>query len=135
VFAQNSSQSLPLLHMKLVISRKAWYVTACAGGARRLERQFEVGVMVDLRSVKFGLVVQEKCAFVVGGVCSWRMASGEGCWLSVGHGVIMGEVGESHDFLSSFLQKGNRNSHVFFLFLIFGAFMCKIKSGRVFCLR
>ncbi len=34
VFAQNSSQSLLLLRMKLVISLKAWYVTACAGGVR-----------------------------------------------------------------------------------------------------
>ncbi len=66
VFAQNSSQSLPLSRMKLVISRKAWYVTVCVGGIRRLERQFEVGVIVDLRLVKVGLVVQEKCAFVVG---------------------------------------------------------------------
>jgi hypothetical protein len=38
VFAQNSSQSLPLSQMKLVISLKAWYVTACAGGVRGVWR-------------------------------------------------------------------------------------------------
>jgi hypothetical protein len=37
VFAQNLSQLLPLLRMKLVISQKAWYVMACAGGVRRFE--------------------------------------------------------------------------------------------------
>jgi hypothetical protein len=36
VFAQNSSQSSPLSRMKFVISLKAWYVTACAGGVRRV---------------------------------------------------------------------------------------------------
>ncbi len=29
---QNSSQSSPLSQMKLVISRKAWYVTTCSRG-------------------------------------------------------------------------------------------------------
>jgi hypothetical protein len=32
VLTQNSSQSSPLSRMKLVISRKAWYVTACCRG-------------------------------------------------------------------------------------------------------
>ena len=32
VLTQNSSQSSPLSWMKLVISRKAWYVTACCRG-------------------------------------------------------------------------------------------------------
>jgi len=32
VLIQNSSQSLPLLRVKFVISRKAWYVTGCLIG-------------------------------------------------------------------------------------------------------
>jgi hypothetical protein len=66
-------------------------VTACVGGARRLERQFEVGVMVDLRLVRLGWSSRRSVYLFLGGVCSRRMASGEGCWLSVVHGVITGE--------------------------------------------
>jgi hypothetical protein len=38
VFAQNLSQLSPLSRMKLVISLKAWYVTACADGVRRVRQ-------------------------------------------------------------------------------------------------
>ncbi len=58
VFAQNSSQLLPLLHMKLVISLKAWYVTVCTGGVRGVwQWQFEVSVMVVVEVGKVGLGV------------------------------------------------------------------------------
>jgi hypothetical protein len=50
VLVQNSSQSVPLLQMKFVISRETWYVTACWRGM----------VLVWMNFPAYGLVKNHK---------------------------------------------------------------------------